>query len=110
MTMTKHNGEQERTISQLKRDWEQIDELADNDSSVMKIKEQVMAYKVKRKQAFYKELGLFILTALFTLTLIITTVFQAPIVFMTIQAAAAFVVPVAYILYKRSRREGAVRS
>ncbi|MFC0469949.1 YxlC family protein [Halalkalibacter kiskunsagensis] len=102
-----NHEDQERVIQKLQQDWEQLDELGDRTPSLIEIKDQIILFEAKKKKAFYKELGLFLLTAVLILSVFVTSVFQAPYMFIVIQVCAIVVAPlVCYVLAKREKKEG----
>ncbi|MCL7746695.1 YxlC family protein [Halalkalibacter alkaliphilus] len=103
-------SEDQEHIRKLQQDWKQLDELGDRSSaSFAEIKEQLAAYRVKQKQVFFKELIIFLATAVLILSVTLTSLFQAPVIFIVIQAGAVVVAPIIFfVLIRRKKREGAV--
>ncbi|MBM4765184.1 YxlC family protein [Bacillus sp. B15-48] len=95
-------------IQKLHQDWEQIDELAAHSStSVINIKEQLADYRAMEKKRFYKELAIFLFTAVFVLTVFALSIVQVPRVFIYIQVGATFLAPIVlFLLFKRKKQEG----
>jgi hypothetical protein len=99
-------------LKMLKRDWNQLDELGeDPPAALVEIRKQLDALHEQQRKTFYKELKVFLTTAVFILTVIITSIVQQPVIFIGIQAAASILAPIVlYALMKRKRREGKVLS
>ncbi|WP_078555612.1 YxlC family protein [Bacillus alkalicellulosilyticus] len=105
--MKKQNDQQDKITNALQQDWKNLDSLAEQTPSVFEIKEQIVAFKAERKKAFYKEFGLFLLTAILILTAIAMSIAQAPILFLVIQGLAVIVLPIiGVVLYKKEKAEG----
>ncbi|OIJ19424.1 hypothetical protein BKP45_13340 [Anaerobacillus alkalidiazotrophicus] len=103
----KRRDDQEK-ILKLKHDWEQVDKLGGNSSiSVLEIKNQLKVHEAKQAKKFYKELTLFLFTAVCILSAIIMSFVQSPVLFIAIQIGSIFFAPlVLFVLLKRSKQEG----
>jgi Ca2+/Na+ antiporter len=94
-------------MQKLKHDWEQLDELGEHlPATIAEIKEQVTVYQAKQKKAFYRELAIFLLTAVFIMSAIVMSIVQAPLLFIVLQVGAIFLAPIIlYLLSKRKKQE-----
>ncbi|OIJ14322.1 hypothetical protein BKP37_08210 [Anaerobacillus alkalilacustris] len=103
----KRRDDQEQ-IQKLKHDWEQVDKLGGSSSiSVIEINNQLKAHEAKQAKKFYKELTLFLFTAVCILSAIIISFVQSPVFFIAIQIGAIFLAPlVLFVLLKRRKQEG----
>lgn len=104
--MENHNKENE-IVKVLKEDWNKIEAIGGTPKiTQQEIQEQLHAYKMNRKRAFKKELSLFILTAIFILTLLVTTIVKSVQAIIYIQVCACLIGPIVYVIL--SKREGKV--
>ncbi|KHF37827.1 YxlC family protein [Halalkalibacter okhensis] len=102
-------SEDQEHIRKLQQDWQQLDELGERSVTFSEVKEQLSTYRVKQKQLFYKELIVFLVTALFILSVTLMSLLQAPVLFIIIQVVAVVGAPVVlFFLIKRKKREGTV--
>lgn len=99
----------EYNIKQLKQDWQQLDELGEPSVSTMEIKNGLHVYREKKKRMFYKELVIFLCTALVILSSFTVSFLRAPGLFMAIQVGATILAPLLlFVLFKRKNRKGKV--
>nr|WP_295974992.1 YxlC family protein [uncultured Bacillus sp.] len=105
--MTNHRDPQENLISQLQKDWEQLDRLGSPSvPSKTALQDHLVMAKLEKRKAFYKELRLFIFIALLILTALITVVFNKPLIFIQIQILSLIAAPIIFLLLnKRKARE-----
>ena len=105
--MTKKEDSKDNLISQLHKDWQQLEQLGSQPvPSKAAIKEQLMLAKSEKRKAFYKELTFFITIALLILIGMTTVIFKAPLFFIWIQALSLVAAPMIYlILSKRKAKE-----
>ncbi|MCD8502364.1 MAG: YxlC family protein [Bacillaceae bacterium] len=100
--------ENDRRIQQLKRDWENLDNLNTSSSiSTSEIKQQLVQYKALQKKRLYKEVMIFLITAICILSAFAISMLQAPILFVIIQIAALVIGPaLCFMLSRKSNHEG----
>ncbi|MDF1508930.1 YxlC family protein [Robertmurraya sp. DFI.2.37] len=98
-------NEKER-FTQLKEDWEQLDKLSNHSTpSTHELKEQLIIAKMEQRRAFRKELSLFILTALFILSIFTVAVLKAPVIFILTQIVALIGAPILFFFLKKALRK-----
>lgn len=99
--------ENDRQIQHLKKDWNILDSLNVNSSlSKNEIKQQLLQYKALQKKRLYKEVMVFLITAICILSAFAISMFQAPILFIIIQIAALVLGPTLfYVLSRKSNHE-----
>jgi hypothetical protein len=100
-------NDEKDNLQKLQQDWKQLDEIGENKpTTIADIKEQVMVYQTKQKYVFYKELTIFLFTAVLIMTVFVMSITHAPILFITIQFGAILLAPIIlYVLSKRKKRE-----
>ncbi len=105
--MTNHDDEKDKLLSRLQSDWQQLDKLGSQPvPGKTALTELLMMAKVEKRKAFYKELSLFIMFALFILTALITIVFKAPLLFIWTQILSLIAAPIIFLfLSKRKAKE-----
>lgn len=104
--MDDHNKENE-IVRELKEDWESLDMIAGTPQMTKhEVYAQLHVFKQNRKRAFRKELSLFILTAIFILSLFVATLLKSVQTLVYIQVIVAVIAPVIYVFLRK--REGKV--
>lgn len=105
--MTNNRESKDQLISQLKKDWQQLENISSHTiPDKASIIEQLAIAKAAKRKAFYKELALFIMIALLILTALTTIVFKAPFIFLWTQILSAAAAPMVYlVLNKRKAKE-----
>lgn len=104
--MTNHEDRKDRLISQLKSDWQQLDQLGSQPvPNKNAIKEQLIIAKAEKRKAFYKELSLFIIFALFILTVLTTVIFKAPLLFLWAQILSLVAAPLIFLILNRRKKK-----
>lgn len=100
-------NDEKDNLQKLQQDWKQFDEIGEHKpTTIADIKEQVMVYQTKQKHVFYKELTIFLFTAILIMTVFVMCITHAPILFITIQVGAILLAPIIlYVLSKRKKRE-----
>ncbi|WP_223702081.1 YxlC family protein [Sutcliffiella deserti] len=106
MSRYKENSK-EKLIEKLHKDWKHIDDLASPPSpSNEELKEMLVTAKVEARKAFYKELTIFITSAMIILAFLTTAVFQAPMTFIVVQVLAIIIAPIIFVLLYSRKQEG----
>ena len=102
--------EEQHQLEKLQQDWQQLDELAGHPSiSTIEVKQQLAVHQEKQKKGFYKELMIFLMTAVFILSFFIISIVQAPVLFIMIEVCTAILGPIVYfVLVKRKKQEGKI--
>jgi hypothetical protein len=99
----------EYNIKQLKQDWQQLDELGKPTVSKMEIKNGLHVYREKKKRVFYKELVIFLCTAIVILSSFTLSFYRAPGLFIAIQVGASILAPLfLLVLFKRKNKKGKI--
>src|SRR5690606_5950312 len=103
--MDDHNKENE-IVKVLKEDWESLDMIAGAPKMTKhEVYAQLHVFKQNRKRAFRKELTLFILTAIFILSLFVATVLKSVQTLVYMQVIVAVIAPVIYVLLRKRERK-----
>lgn len=106
--MTNHEDPKDKLLSRLQSDWQQLDRLGSQPiPGQATIKEQLAMAKAAKRRAFYKELALFIMFALFILTALTTIVFKAPLLFIWTQVLSLIAAPIIFIILSKRRAKEA---
>jgi hypothetical protein len=106
--MTNHENPKDRLLSKLQTDWQQLDKLGSQlVPGKVSIKEQLAMAKAEKRKAFYKELALFIMFALFILTALTTIVFKAPLLFIWTQVLSLIAAPIIFLILSKRRAKEA---
>ena len=104
--MANDDNKNDMILQSLKADWKNLDEAAsDQNLSSYNIQQQIHLFHQKRRKAFMKELILFIFTAIFLLSLFVTTVFKGFHIAVYIQLFSILAGPIVYLLLTK-RDEG----
>jgi hypothetical protein len=109
--MSNQDKKKDELLTKLQKDWHQLDELASPPiPEARHIQEQLLTAKAATKKAFYKELALFIATALVILTAFTTIVLQAPAIFIVTQVSAIVIAPLVLLLLRKNKQQGSILS
>lgn len=102
-----NDKDEKKIVQHLKQDWQHLDDLGKESFSKVDMQEQIVMFQQKKKKAFYIESALFLLTAMVILTVVIVSLFQAPVFFLFIQIVASLIVPFGvYFTYKKVNTKG----
>lgn len=101
--MRKNHDEKEKPIEDLQRDWNNLEKLSITEPSFFFMKEQLQRYQLNKKKAFYKELKLFLITAVVLLSCLSTIAFLTPSTIVTMEIVSIIVAPIIYFILVRKQ-------
>ncbi|KGA96695.1 hypothetical protein AJ85_21425 [Alkalihalobacillus alcalophilus ATCC 27647 = CGMCC 1.3604] len=105
----KDDQHEKRIIHDLKKDWQQLEQLNDHHfPSRFEAGQQVAFFVKERKKRLIRELLLFVITALILLSITFFIFFQSVLLFIVIQVFAFLIGPIIWlVLFKKDQqREG----
>lgn len=106
--MTNDQDQTDKLIEDLQKNWNLLENLPiSKESSSFFLKEQLQNYQLKRKKAFYKELKLFIITAILLLSSLSFIAFLALHTIVIMEVVSIIVAPIIYFILMR-KQEGEI--
>ncbi|UTI43801.1 YxlC family protein [Niallia sp. RD1] len=106
--MMNDNNQSEKIIKNLQEDWNQLEKLSTSkEPSAFFMKDNLQYYQSRKKKAFYRELKLFIITAIFLLSCLSILAFQTLYIIAIIEVASIIVAPIIYFMLTR-KQEGKI--
>jgi len=106
--MMNDNNQSEKIIKNLQEDWNQLEKLSTSEEpSALFLKDNLQHYQSRKKKAFYRELKLFMITAIFLLSCLSILAFQTLYIIAIIEVASIIVAPIVYFMLMR-KQEGKI--
>lgn len=101
--MRNNHDLKDKPIDDLQRDWNNLEKLSITEPSSFFMKEQLQSYQLKKKRAFYKELKLFMITAVLLLSCLSTIAFLTPSTLVIMEVGSIIVAPIIYFILLRKQ-------
>ncbi|MBO9129161.1 YxlC family protein [Bacillus sp. 165] len=90
-------------IKRLNQELESMEKIYSNHPpDILLFKQQIEQQKLQIRKKFRRELSLFLLTALFIISIVLSTLVYSPVLFAALQAVGVILIP-AYLLIERRK-------